>query len=174
MYLPRGAHGLCFVSRPIGLPSIHRNSEIRAIQVNHLLGVWLYGDEKESKAVREGLDEKINAYAAGELEHAVDAMLSIWETSNKEGPAPSIPAAPSTSSLTLPRPSSGLVRPQFYGYNMRTPLIKSIQEGSLLDRKYWARQSREGKIVPVYFPRLVSETKLKSRESPRFRVNVRY
>ena len=164
--------------------TVHRYREIRTIQVNHLLGVWLSGDEKESKAVREGLDEKISAYAAGELEHAVDAMLSIWETSSKEGPAPSIPApsvpapsvlvTPSTSSSSLPRPPSGIVRPEFKGYNIRTSLIKSIKEGSLLDRKYWARQSREGKIVPVYFPNSVPETKLNPCESPRSEVNVRY
>ncbi|KAF9646320.1 hypothetical protein BDM02DRAFT_253709 [Thelephora ganbajun] len=60
-----------------------RYNEIRTMEVNHLLGVWLSGSEKESKVVREKLEEKIDSYAAGELKHAVDAISSIWEISSK-------------------------------------------------------------------------------------------
>ena len=62
--------------------------------MNHLLGLWLLGNENESETVREGLDAKIDSYAAGKLEHAVDTILSIWETSNKEGVAPSASVTP--------------------------------------------------------------------------------
>jgi len=144
--------------------------------VNHLLDVWLSGSEGESKTVREKLDEKIDSYAAGELEYAADTILSIWEVSNqeatapKEGPAPSNPAAPSWFTSWFQPP------PEFTGYNMGPSLIKSIQEGSLLERKYWARGSREGKLEPVYFPCPVPEKNLglDACKSPHSGDNARY
>jgi len=165
------------VSFPIllALTCIRRYSEIRTIQVNHLLGLWLSGNEKVSKAIREKLDEKIECYAAGKLDHAVDAILSIWEISNKEEVAPSPSVAPPNTSWF-----GSLFRfnvPDFAGYDMRPSLVKSIQEASLLDRKYWARRSRGGKIEPVYFPSTVPETELRGLdacESPRSGDGVRY
>jgi hypothetical protein len=133
--------------------------------VNHLLGVWLSGSEEESRAVRGRLDEKIDSYAAGGMEHAVDAMSSILEISNKEGPVPSGPAPrpPSFSWFWSPcaKPKEGIVR---------TSLVKSIQEGYLLDRKYWTKRSREGVIEPIYFSSTVAQAELLGldmRESPR-------
>ena len=155
-----------------GLTCVPRYSEIMTIQVNHLLGLWLSGDEKESKTVREKLDEKIDNYAAGKLEHAVDAMLSIWEISNKEGATPSISVAPPKW-----RRRSLFTTPPFAGCDMRASLVKSIREASLFDRKYWARRSREGRIEPVYFPSTVPETKLQGLdacESPRCGYNAGY
>lgn len=136
------------------LPSIRltwicRYSEIRTMQVNHLLNIWLSGSEKHSKAVREGLEQKIDDYAAGELDHAVDAMSSIWEISNEEGTIPFATAPPSGG------PKGFLWGfPDFFelpGCKIQHLLIKSIKEGYFLDRKYWARRSREGGIEPVYF-----------------------
>ena len=41
------------------------------MQVNHLLSTWLSGSETESsRTVREKLEQKIDSYAAGELDHA--------------------------------------------------------------------------------------------------------
>lgn len=125
--------------------------------MNHLLGVWLSGNKEESKAVRKKLDEKIDSYAAGELEHAVDAISSIWEISisNKEGPAPA--GAPP---LRDPLSWLAFFSTRSTGDDMRHPLIKSIQEGYLLDQKYWARRSREGAIEPVYFSSAIAENEL--------------
>lgn len=128
--------------------------------MNHLLALWLSGNEKESTTIRVKLDEKIDSYAAGELGHAVDTILFIWEISGKEGAAPSTSVAPPKGS----KPRSPII-PDFAGYDMRSSLIRSIQEASLLDRKYWARRSREGKIEPVYFPSTVPATKLRGLNS---------
>jgi len=135
------------------LTRIRRYSEIRTAQVNHLLGVWLSGSEEESKTVRAKLEEKIDSFAAGGLEHAVDAISAIWEISNKEGPVPSdTPQSIMMLSIDFDM--------EFTGCDMRPSLIKSIQKGYLFDRKYWVRRSREGAIEPVYFPSIVTETEL--------------
>ena len=113
------------------------------MQVNHLLNIWLSGNGKESRAVRWELERKIDSYAAGELEHAVDAMTFIWDISNKEGPVPSEPTSPPD----VPKTS----RRSWNITEMRRSLVKSTKEGCLFDRKYWARRSRKGRIEPIYF-----------------------
>jgi len=133
------------------------------MQVNCLLSVWLLGSEGESTAVRDKLDEKIDSYAAGKLDHAVDIISSIWEVSSGEGPVTpgptlreSIPAWPDFF------PFFGEV--PFTGYDMQPALVRSIKEGSLLDRKYWARRSR-GVIEPIYFPSIVAQAELSRLET---------
>jgi len=132
------------------------------MQVNRLLGVWLEGSEKESGVVRQKLDEKIDSYATGELGHAVATISSIWKISNTEGPLPSSPPSPTRSSRSISNT-------MYTGYDMRPSLIMSMQEGYLLDRKYWVRRSREGAIEPVYFSSAVAPVELSglgTRESP--------
>ena len=131
------------------LKRIYRYEEIRNIQVKHLLSVWLSGIEEESNAVRKGLEEKIDGYAAGELKHAADAISCIWEISNKEDLV--LPGSPSSASHSNKNSSISTGVVEFAGCSMRLPLIRSIREGSLFDRKYWARKSREGLIGPIYF-----------------------
>ena len=110
------------------------------MQVTHLLSVWLAGGE-ESKALQMKLDEKIDNFAAGELEHAAEAISSIWDLSRGNQSFPSIPRVHWGSFISTPQERS-----------MRTSLINSVQGGSLFHRKYWARKSRGGSICPVYFP----------------------
>lgn len=160
-----------FTSRCVGtalslisksLKWIHRYNEIKVSQVKYLLKVWLSGGEEESKAVRAGLDEKIDIYAAGGLDHAVDVMSSIWEISNI------VPVYGVSASRKLATRDT-----RFTGCDMRPSLIKSIKEGCLLDRKYWARRSRGGVVEPIYFPGTVSQAeipRLDTRESPHPRV----
>ena len=133
------------------LRCVHRYSEIRTMQVNHLLRIWLSAGE-ESKVVRKKLEEKIDSYAAGKLDHAVDTILHIWQISNEqegEGELVSSNFSGSVSTRSIKPSSSDATR--FMGCDIRFALVKSIQEGHLLDRKYWARRSREGGIEPVYF-----------------------
>lgn len=130
------------------------------MQVNYLLGVWLSGSEEESKSVRDKLDEKIDSYAAGRLGHAADVILSIWGISN-QGQTPFGP--PPRESMTFLERLELTMR--FTSCNMRHLLIKSIKEGYLLDRKHWARRSREGAIEPIYFGTL-AQVDLDTCESP--------
>jgi len=112
------------------------------MQVRHLLSVWLSGDEEESEALHKKLDEKIDSYAAGELEHASEAVFAIWDISHKNDALPSILRARPRHPM-IPRTMS-----------IQASLIRAIQGGSLLRRKYWVRRSRGGSICPIYFPSL--------------------
>ena len=67
-----------------------RYDEIRIVQVNHLVSVWLSGNEEKSQALHKKLDEKIEKYAAGELEHAAEAIFSIWDSAHKNEAPPSV------------------------------------------------------------------------------------
>ena len=70
------------------------------MQVNHLLSTWSSGSETESsRTVREKLEQKIDSYAAGELDHAVDIISSIWEISRK---GDAIAKAPDWSPVSSP------------------------------------------------------------------------
>ena len=128
-----------------GLTRVRRYDEIRTVQVTHLVSVWLSGGE-ESKALHSRLDEKIDSYAAGELEHAAEAVSSIWDLSRNKEALSSIPEV-ARGFLSSTQPEQRV---------MRASLVRSIQRGPLLHRKYWARRSRGGDICPVYFPSAVS------------------
>ena len=142
------------------LTRVRRYDEIRTVQVTHLVSVWLSGGE-ESKALHGKLDEKIDNYAAGELEHAAEAVSSIWDLSRKKEALSSISGAAWGSSHKNSGLFGGLLSStQREQRVMRASLVRSIQKGPLLHRKYWARRSRGGNICPVYFPSAVSGSML--------------
>ena len=118
------------------------------MEVIHLLSIWLSGSGEESKAIRKKLDEKIDSYAAGELEHAEEAISSIWDLARKKEPLPPIPKGERES--PKPTPETGV----------QVSLINSMSRGSLLNRKYWARRSRGGSMRPIYFPSIISSSTL--------------
>ena len=125
------------------------------MQVVHLVSVWLSGGE-ESKALHQKLDEKIDSYAAGELGHAVETVSSIWDLAGKRKAPSPIPKDKSGSPPNFPDLWWRLVPRQRGQEGMRPSLVKSIQGGSFLHRKYWVRRSRGGRTCPIYFPSAVS------------------
>jgi len=129
---------------------VHRYDEIRTMQVNYLVSVWLSGGEKESKELHKKLDEKIDSYATGELEHAAEAISSIWDSACKDEALPSVPKDYGDSQSLSVLGSTSLAP------SLETSLVKSMREGSLLHRKYWARRSRGGRMGLVYLPTTVS------------------
>ena len=86
-------------------------------------------------------------------------MSSIWEISSNEGLVPPAPTSPPD------KPGEDLFEWKFSGCDMRPLLIKSMKEGYLLDRKYWARRSREGGIEPIYFSGAVAGAELPRKHS---------
>ena len=133
------------------------------MQVKHLLHVWMSGGDEESIAARRGLEKKIDSYAAGELEHAAEAISCIWEFSNGEDTVLYDPSGPVSSS----KRTSNVDVLKFTGCDLRPSLIKSIKEGYLLDRKYWVKRSREGDLEPIYFSSDVIWVDLDAGESLR-------
>ena len=119
------------------------------MQVKRLLDVWTSGGNEESRAARKGLEENIDSYPAGELEHDAEAISCVWEFSNKEGPFLHDPSGPASSSKRSSKVSANIMK--FTGCDLRPRLVKSIKEGYLLDRKYWVKRSRKGDVEPIYF-----------------------
>ena len=69
------------------------------MQINHLASARLGVNDEITKNLCDKIDEKVEAYAAGDLKHASDAMSLLWEVSKKgKRPAPlAIPASAGTS-----------------------------------------------------------------------------
>lgn len=51
--------------------------------INHLASVRFGVNEELTKDLCDKIDEKVDAYAAGELKYAADAMSLLWEVSKK-------------------------------------------------------------------------------------------
>ena len=51
------------------------------VQVNRLASLWFRGDEESAQSISQRADEKIDGYANGELNHAVEAITLLWEHS---------------------------------------------------------------------------------------------
>lgn len=50
--------------------------------------------------------------------------------------------------------------PAHWAY-VKTALIKSIREGILFDRKYWAKRSKTGDVLkPIYFSSIIMSDKV--------------
>lgn len=60
-----------------------RYNQVRLIQVNHLASARFGVSEEITKNLCDKIDEKVDAYSAGDLKHAVDAMSLLWEVSKK-------------------------------------------------------------------------------------------
>ena len=59
------------------------------MQINHLASARLGVNEEFTRNLCDKIDEKVDAYAAGDLKHAADAMSLLWEVSKKgKRPAP--------------------------------------------------------------------------------------
>ena len=145
MFLPRGVYKACHPSRG-KLMWVPRYDEIRTLQVNYLLSVWSSGSGEASKKLHKDLDEKIDRYTAGGLNHAAEAVSSIWILSRKKETIRCTSSVYDNIEFIY---SSGDEEQE---HDIRTSLIKSIQGRPLLHRRYWARRSRRGSVCPVYFP----------------------
>jgi len=84
----------------------HRYDEMRSLYINQLAFILM--DDSTTEATLIGVDEKINSFYEGDLEHATEVLSALWEIMNKDGDiaAPSsTPSAvsrlPFTSSLSL-------------------------------------------------------------------------
>ena len=133
------------------------------MQVEHLTHVRLSINEETSKNLCKEIDEKVDAYANGDLGYAAEVMSLLWGASRKSGRLP-----PDFPRISTPPMWSWFRRS--LSFDAPTPtnreyvkiaLIRSIREGVFVDRKYWARHSRSGKILrPVYLSSIMTGQKL--------------
>ena len=71
------------------------------MQTEHLVSVVSKLDDESAKALCEKIDEKVDSYANGDLDHAVDAMTLLWKLSKRDNPSP-IPLYPVSGSVSQP------------------------------------------------------------------------
>ncbi|KAF9645620.1 hypothetical protein BDM02DRAFT_3262815 [Thelephora ganbajun] len=155
--------------------------EVRTVQVKHLASVWFRGDEESAEGLGEKIDEKIESYANGQLDYAMEAMTLLWELSRgHEDPLEDLPQRiPSPVTLSdintpvCPFPvvsfATDTPYPPQESQNWRrfkTALVKSIHEGTFFDRKYWTRRSKTAKVLrPVYISSIVVGERLRYVDS---------
>ena len=70
---------------------MHRYDEIRDLYTDQLASVWI---EDSTEATRARIEENIDSFYEGDLEHATEVLSTLWEIVNKDGDI----TAPSNSS----------------------------------------------------------------------------
>lgn len=104
--------------------------------------------EVDSGEVQDQLDERLQAFSEGEIDHASDAFSSLWMrlTQNGGGETPC-----ETRSRVQSEALSSTVSPP-----LSIALIKSMRKGSFCDRRYMAKREDTGKWrSPVYISSVV-------------------
>lgn len=71
------------------------------MQVDHLASTRIGGDKDITKQLCDKIDEKVDAYVAGELKHAAEAMSLLWEVSKRDKYSASDSQGSSKVSLVL-------------------------------------------------------------------------
>jgi hypothetical protein len=127
------------------------------MQVAHLASVTSVAN-KNAKTLCDKIDEKVDNYANGDLDHAVDGIIHLWKLSKGDGRSspvflvttnsvsqPSFTTNPSLHRQGLPTPGPASRRP------VEIALIKSIREGIFFDRKCWTRDLKTARdLRPLY------------------------
>ena len=83
-----------------------RYDQVRTMQINHLASARFGVNDEHTNILCDKIDEKVDAYAAGDLKHAADAMSLLWEVSKKaRRPTPVSAGLPSATASVRPPPS---------------------------------------------------------------------
>ena len=69
-----------------------RYEEIRKIQVQRLASDLVRANEESMKHLHEEIEEKVDSFSNGDLDHAVDAIVLLWKLS-REGVPPATVAS---------------------------------------------------------------------------------
>jgi len=142
----------------------------------------LTGDN--SGEVQDELNERLQAFAEGEIDHASEAFSSLWRvlTSSGGGGTTRDGRSDSVSFPFLGRRLILIPVSQWWGFPLTTgptldkALIKTIRQGTLCDRKYSAKRNGVGDLgTPVYISSIVlgdTEPKLNTRKLPFIREHI--
>ncbi|KAF9778364.1 hypothetical protein BJ322DRAFT_495081 [Thelephora terrestris] len=96
-----------------------RYDEVRAMQINHLASVRFGGDGAVKKKLCDEIDEKVDAYVAGDLKHAAEAVSLLWEASKDRRP------------IAVPQNTSIFVRPAPF-YHLATNTFRRHRRQQVL------------------------------------------
>jgi len=76
------------------LTDMGRYDEIRSLYIDQLVSVCVNNSTAEK--TRASLDDKVDSFAKGELEHATEMLSTFWEVINRDGefkpPSNTLPA----------------------------------------------------------------------------------
>jgi len=72
------------------------------VQIDHLLYVRFCGDKESTDELYKKIDDKVESYANGDLDHAAEVMSLLWKLSRSGGSLP--PPTPSTRSFVCSLP----------------------------------------------------------------------
>ena len=128
------------------------------MQAEHLVSVIYSADKESAKNLCDRVDEKVESFANGNLDRAVDAITLLWKLSKegrrsssfslaatKSASQPSLTTNPSIQQQVQPTPSPANRGP------VKIALIRSIREGTFFDRKYRVRNSKSARALrPLY------------------------
>lgn len=120
----------------------------------------------------------IESHFKGDLRHVTDTLSLLWKTVNQDDDPTTTATSGSTSSVRLFLACFTGVRinAEFWQVTppgidnseswavLRAAMIKSIREGTFLDRKYWAQHSKKGSLTAVYFSSLIAGDGLEACE----------
>ena len=134
------------------------------MQAEHLVSLVSGADNELRKILWEKIDEKVERYANGNLDPAVDAITLLWKMSKRDRRSspvsPIITDSVSQHSLSTSPSTHRRGQPALDSANRRPveiALIKSIREGTFFDRTYWARKSKSARVFrPLYISSIVT------------------
>ena len=145
---------------------ITRHKNVGIMQARRLVSVVSGTDKESVRELCDRIDEKVDSYANGDLDHAVNAVTLLWKLSkgDKRSPPLSPVATNSVSqpSLTAHPPAhrQGQHPPypaKWTRRSIRMAFIKSIREGIFFDRKYWTRNSKTSRALrPLHISSIVA------------------
>ncbi|KAF9778365.1 hypothetical protein BJ322DRAFT_1214739 [Thelephora terrestris] len=127
--------------------------DVRTLHVNHLVSVLLHADENSAGLLYEKIDEKVDCYASGSLDHAADAITQLWKLSKGGECSPPVPPDEVPPMEPISSPANWM--------RVEVALIKSIRQGIFFDRKYWARHSKTAtQPRPIYISSIVTSERI--------------
>lgn len=116
------------------------------------------------------IDEKLDCYDRGELDHAADAVTLLLSFSMRREPltAPqNVTHEVHHSTFSPPETDFRYLQVSDFPANftqIEMALIKSIQTGIFLNKKYWVRYSKTASTLrPIYISSIVAGEKINGR-----------
>ena len=116
------------------------------------------------------IEEKIESFVEGDLEHAAEMVSALWKVFVKDGDVQ--PPSSNATPVSPPRPFPPLMQtlnPHDQVVQVKSParwdavkiaLISSIRTGVIFGGKYWARHSHARDMLkPVYFSSTIMKDK---------------
>ena len=89
--------------------NVSRYDEIRDIQINHLASARFGVNEETTNNLCDAIDEKVDAYAMGDLKHAAEIVPLLWGAAkNRRGSTPA--PTPQTAGTSV-RPAADSIHP---------------------------------------------------------------